>query len=320
MVGKSLTVTYEQAHAYLNASPEYFINKVYGYLIAKHHKNIIQHLNSTPITLDLAPRGCGKSRVGTIGYVSWIVCNEPNARVLILSDTDTHSIRFLNTIKAVLSTSPIIKEHYGDIIGAKWSDHQITTSLRNDPSITEASITALGAFSGGVTSGHYTHIFGDDIITFATSRTAGMRQRPKDWWATTVLPTLLPGAEAHILGTLYHHNDFYQYVQTQLGYNTQTQPAIIDIGTPKERSIWEDFMPLNTRSINGKMVKGLIQIRDGTSGTADSGIGSLIFGLQYMLDASLQLSGSIFKYDNFRYYSNLHREGGNLYVEIEEEH
>lgn len=286
----------------LAASPSYFISKVFGYIIAPHHFNILEHFNKSKTTLDLAPRGSGKSRVGNIGYASWCICNQPNARLLILSDTDGHSVRFLSTIKNVLSSSPVIEKYYGNIIGSQWSDHQITTSLRTDKSISEASITALGALSGAVTSGHYTHIFCDDLNNFENTRTLGMRTRAKTFFKTTVMPTLLPGGETRIYGTRYHYDDLYSMFMKELGYHTLIQPAIIDAGTPTERSIWEAFMPLHTRIINGVEVKGLIEIRDGIPGGADSGIGSLIFNLQYMNDTSLQESGVIFMYDWFKFY------------------
>jgi predicted phage terminase large subunit-like protein len=289
----------------LVASPSYFIKEVYGYIIAPHHFNILEHFNKSQTTLDLAPRGSGKSRVGNIGYASWCVCNQPNARLLVLSDTDGHAVRFLSTIKNVLGTSPIIEEFYGKIQGEQWTDHQITTSLRTDRSITEASITALGMYSGAVTSGHYSHIFADDLNNFANTRTQGMRERGKTWWKTTVLPTLLPGGEIRGLGTRYHYDDLYKTFTKELGYDTQVQAAIIDPGTPKERSIWEAFMPLHSRVINGVLVKGLIEIRDGTLGGTDSGIGSLIFGLQYQNDTALQESGVIFRYDWFNFYDEL---------------
>ena len=289
----------------LRASPAYFINRVFRYVIAPHHYNILEHFNQSRTTLDLAPRGSGKSRVGNIGYASWCVCNQPNARLLVLSDTDGHAVRFLSTIKNVLGTSSLIEKYYGRIQGEQWSDHQITTSLRTDKSITEASITALGMYSGAVTSGHYSHIFADDLNNFANTRTQGMRERGKTWWKTTVLPTLLPGGEIRGLGTRYHYDDLYKMFIEELGYHLLIQPAVLDPGTSKERSLWEEGMPLHNKIINGVLVKGLIEIRDGTPGGADSGIGSLIFNLQYMNDTSLQESGVIFRYDWFNFYEDL---------------
>lgn len=290
------------ASVLLRDSLAYFAHEVFGYTIAPHHQAIIDHICDCQETLDLYPRGAGKSRIGNISFAAWTICNNPNARMLILSDTDTHAVRFLSTIKTVLSTSPLIKKYYGKIQSEPWSDHQITTSLRTDSAITEATVTALGTLSGGVTSGHYTHIIGDDLDNFANTRTVGMRNRAKSYWMTTVMPTIIPGGEIHIYGTRYHYDDIYNMFINELGYDTQNQPGIVDIDTPKERSLWESHMPLHTRVINGKKLKGLIEIRDGVAGTKDSGIGSLIFGLQYMNSTALQQAGSIFKWDWFQFY------------------
>ncbi len=88
-------------------------------------------------------------------------------------------------------------------------------------------------------------------------------------------------------------------VETELGYDTQTQAAILNEGTPNERSIWEAHMPLYTKTINGRKVKGLVEIRDGDE--HGSGLGTLIFNLQYQNNTDLQKKGDIFRYDWFNF-------------------
>jgi predicted phage terminase large subunit-like protein len=295
MANKIINISFEEEHAYLQKSPAYFAAKVYNYIIADHHFKILEHIVNFQRTLDLSARGSGKSRIATIAYPSWVICNQPNARILILSDVDSHSVRFLSTIKKVLESSPIIEKHYGKMQGPQWSDHQITTALRTNNTLSEAGITALGQYSGAVTTGHYSHILIDDLDNFSNTRTAGMRERAKSFIKTTVLPTVLPGGEIHVVGTRYRFDDIYNTFMKDLKYDTQIQPAIIDEGTTRERSIWENFMPLKTRMINGVKVKGLLDIK--------KDIGSLIFELQYQNRTTLQESGSIFKWEWFNFYT-----------------
>ena len=278
----------------LKHSEAYFIHKVFGYIMAPHHKRMLDHIQNTNQTLVLAPRGSGKTKICDIGHIAYKILNNPNERLLLLSDTHNHSIRFLNTIKTVLSTSPIVKQYYGDIVGDKWTDMEIVTALRTDNSITEASVTATGMYGSYVTSGHFTEVVCDDLITFENSRSKLQRDRTDNWFKTTLLPTLLPNATIRVIGTLYHYADLYNTLIEQLGYKALIMPAIINMGTPKARSLWETFMPLNTKIINGQKIKGLLQIKED--------IGSLIFGLQYMLSAELQKSGQIFKWDWFNFY------------------
>lgn len=283
----------------LEASPAYFIKTIFGYRIDEPHWNILKHYEEEQETLDLAPRGCGKTRIGTIGYCGWLAANNPNARILIVSDTDTHAVRFLGVIKAVLESHPKILQNYGRLKGNKWTDHEITLRTRTDKTLAEATISAMGMYSGAVTTGHYDMIIADDLINFDNSRTEGQRERSKEWFKTTLLPTLLPGGEIHCLGTRYHYSDLWQMVMEDLGYDKQIQKAITD----DDKSVWEWHMPLHTVTIQGRKVKGLVEIRDGDENSG--GIGSLIFNLQYQNDVELLKEGRIFLYDWFQFYDEI---------------
>ena len=290
----------------LEASPAYFIKNIFGYRIDEPHWNILKHYEEEQETLDLAPRGCGKTRIGNIGYCAWLAANNPNIRILIVSDTDTHAVKFLGPIKAVLGSHPLIREYYGYLKSNKWTDHEITLKTRTDKVLMEATISAMGMYSGAVTTGHYDVIIADDLINFDNSRTEGQRERSKEWFKTTLLPTILPGGEIHCLGTRYHYNELWDCVQNELGYNTQIQRAIIDEGTENEHSLWERHMPLHTKIIGKERVKGLIEIREGDpENPSDSGTGSIIFNLQYQNDVELLKEGRIFLYDWFKFYDEI---------------
>jgi len=277
----------------LRTSAKYFTNRIFGYTIWDHHRKILDHYLDHQQTLDLAPRGSGKTRVGTIGYGAWKAVNDPNIRILIVSDTDQHATRFLNTIKNAAQFHPLILEHYGDLRGNKWSDHEAIFAGRTRI-LTEATLTAHGANSGAVTSGHYDLILADDLVNFANARTEGERQRMADWFKLTLLPTLIPGGEIHVLGTRYHYLDLYKTLIEDLGYDLQIQMAIDTDEDGAERSIWEDFMPLDDRVEGGKTTVGLRTLRQNA--------GSVVFNLQYQNDVELMKKGDIFQYDWFRQF------------------
>ena len=288
-------------------SCRYFIKKVFSYVIEPHHEKILNHIETTSTSLDLAPRGSGKSRVVTIGYAAWRALKDPNVRILIVSDTDDHAVRFLGTIKSALKYHALIKQHFGDLAGDKWTDHQIEVKGRTKI-LTEATITAHGAYSGAVTSGHYDIIICDDLVNFENARTEASRLRMLEWFKQTLLPTLIPGGELHVIGTRYHFLDLYQNMIDDLGYDTQIQQAIQTDEKGIERSIWEAYMPLLDRldSLTGKLTEGLKTIQ--------ANLGTVIFNLQYQNDAELMKKGSIFEYDWFRWYTTETREDGRTWV------
>lgn len=291
----------------LLASFHYFMTEVFAYQYLPHHHHIFEHIQKHPVSLDLAPRGSGKSRIVTIAYCAWMALRDPNIRILIVSDTDDHAVRFLNTIKTALNNHPLIKQHFGILAGDKWTDHQIELKGRTRI-LTEATITAHGAYSGAVTSGHYDIIISDDLVNFENSRTEGSRVRMLEWFKQTLLPTLIPGGELHVIGTRYHFLDLYSTLIEELGYHTQIQRAITRDADGIEQSIWEEYMPLVDRidAETGKQTDGLKTIQ--------ANLGSVIFDLQYQNDAELMKKGNIFEYDWFRWYTTETRADGKTYI------
>lgn len=275
-------------------SCRYFVTQIYNYSILPHHDAILTHLEEHQRTIDLDPRGSGKTRIGDIGYATWRAAVDPNIRILIVSDTDTHAVRFLGTIKTALRYSQKIKQYFGEQVGEKWTDHEIVLKGRTKI-LTEATITALGMYSGAVTSGHYDIIIADDLVNLENSRTEGSRERARVWFKETLLPTLIPGGEIHVLGTRYHYLDMYQMVIDELKYDALVQPAITVDEDGTEHSIWEEYMPLDDRTTAaGEITQGLRSLRED--------LGSVIFSLQYQNDVELMKEGNIFHFDWFRYY------------------
>jgi|GEM_PF-544161 len=301
------TVAAAHEKEFLLQSCRYFIKKVFSYVIEPHHERLLHHIENTSISLDLAPRGCGKSRVVTVGYAAWRALQDPNIRILIVSDTDDHAVRFLGTIKTALHHHPLIRKHFGPLSGERWTDHQVVLKGRSKI-LTEATITAHGAYSGAVTSGHYDIIICDDLINFENARTEGSRDRMLEWFRQTLLPTLIPGGELHIIGTRYHFMDLYQTMIDELGYDTQIQQGIRRDDNGDECSIWETYMPLHDRldPATGKLTEGLLTIREN--------LGAVIFNLQYQNDAELMKKGNIFEYDWFRWYTTETRVDGKLWI------
>ncbi|RLI71600.1 hypothetical protein DRP05_12785 [Archaeoglobales archaeon] len=254
------------------------LGRYLGYKIAVHHKAILDHITKHKKTLDLAPRGHGKSTVGTIIFSIWKVLVDPNIRILVVSNTDRQAKAFLREIKAHLESERIIKL-FGDLKGDKWTDEEINISLKQK--ITkEANITALGA-SGAVTTKHFDIIIADDLVDFENARTEGQRAKLKDWFYTSLLPTLEPDGELHIYGTRYHPYDLYQSLIDSGEYDIQIMRALQPDGT----ALWEEMFPASLlNKIKAEM-------------------GSLIFNLQYQNDVELAKQGNIFKYEWLQFYS-----------------
>ena len=286
----------------LTFSDSYFIKNVFGYRIAPMHNRILTHINAHKYTLDLAPRDHGKSRM-LIGHVTWLAVNDPNKRILIVSDTDGHAQNVVRTIKTACDHSPVLRKHYGDLRGDRWTDHALTFKGR-DELYTEATITAVGAGSGAATGSHMDHIFVDDLVNFDNARSELQRNRQKDWLKITLMPVLMPHSSMHVFGTRYHYTDTYHTVIHDLKFNLQIQRAISSDG----KALCEWLHPLDDEiDDEGKIArKGLTSIKED--------LGPIVFALQYQNDTELMKEGNIFKHKWFRYYDHIEWDEGVLYV------
>jgi predicted phage terminase large subunit-like protein len=289
----------------LQHSAQYVATEIYSYILNDHHLKILTHIQTSNQTIDLAPRGCGKSRIGNIAYVTQRVLQDPNIRILVTSDTDTHAVRFISTVKDALQYHPLIKRNFGTLVGPRWKEHEAEI-LGRDRIMTEATVTAAGAFSGAVTSGHYDLIICDDLVNFDNARTDASRERLWEWFKLTLYPTLIPGGEIHVLGTRYHFVDLYHRLIEEMDFDLQTQQAIITDRKGQERSIWEAFMPLKDRG-------STIGLK-----TIQRQVGSAAFALQYQNDVSLMMKGDIYEYDWFRRATWQHDPEGARYIRLDD--
>ena len=247
------------------------------------HKSIIANISSHKSTLDLAPRGFGKSTVGDVDYCITRILRDPNIRIMIGSKTQTQAQAFLKEIRTHFELNEDLIRIFGDWKTSKdnvWSDREFTVNRRTLIK-KEATVTALGA-SGAVISKHFDVIIGDDLVGLENARTERQRANLKEWFYSSLFPTLEPDGDIHILGTRYNPLDLYEDLIKSGSYSVNIQRAI-QIVDGKECSLWEDKWSMEK----------LKNIR------ADSG--KIIFNMQYQNDTELA-KGKIFKAQYFKYY------------------
>lgn len=259
--------------------PAYFTKKVLGYDIEPHHNNILTNILTNRISLDLAPRGFGKSSIGNIAYCIYRIIQDRNIRILIVSNTQTQSQAFIREIKNQLESNQKLIDLFGIFQDdRKWTESELTVKGRTSVK-KESTLTALGA-SGQLTGKHADLIICDDITDFESSRTDIMRTKLSQWYRTALLPALEPEGELKVLGTRYHPMDIYQEMISSGFYTTKIQQAILPDGS----SLWPEKFS----------VEDLLQKK--------SELGSLIFSLQFQNDISLAKQGHIFRYEWMQFY------------------
>jgi len=266
----------------------YFLKHVLGFMVEPFHKDAFKFQLDNNRTLILAPRGHGKSTILTIGYALWLILRNPNVRILVVSATDDLAFDMVRRIRGILESFRW-KAMFGDWRGPVWADDGFVVNRR---SIIAQERTVAGAgILSTIQSGHYEVVICDDVVSEDNSRSEKVRARVSRKFKQSLMPTLMPGASIHVIGTRYHWQDLYGELTGKAGMMADVLKVYKAVGNDGA-ALWEDFQPLNNRvDERGKIVvKGLLQIK--------SDIGTIIFNAQYQNDTEA-MKGKLFKLEWF---------------------
>jgi len=255
-----------------------------GYRFDDFHLALDDFQNEHKNTLQLAPRGWGKSTAGNILKNAVRIIQNRNIRILLASETSTQACNFLSEIKGIL-THPRVVELFGDLKGDVWHENAINVAGRTKAG-KEKTVTTAGV-DGNLTSGHFDIICPDDLVTLKNSRTAFSREKIVEWFYTTLLPCVTDETtEFHILGTRYHPEDLY-------GHMIKNDPKF-----KKTTQLIPAFNPDTEKSNNPKIfsTEWLTEQRDS--------MGRIYFNSQYNQDPS-GVQGVIFDEDDFKWVGEL---------------
>lgn len=247
------------------------------------HASIIHNVSDNQASMDLAPRGHGKSTIGDVDFCITKVLRNPDIRIMIGSKTQTQASAFLKEIRTHFEQNVNLIRIFGDWKKSRdnvWNDKEFTVNRRTVIK-KEATVSALGA-SGAVVSKHFDIIMGDDLVGFENARTEAQRKVLKEWFYSSLYPTLEPDGEIHILGTRYSPMDLYEDLIKSKNYKVNVQQAIT-VKDGQEYSLWESKFSLEK----------LRSIREEA--------GLIIFNMQYQNNTELA-KGKIFKYKYFKHF------------------
>jgi predicted phage terminase large subunit-like protein len=247
------------------------------------HEILIDHQAGSITTLQLAPRGWGKSTVGTVLSCAHELLKDRDARILFASETSTQACNFLGELKAILTHDNIV-EIFGDLKGDMWHENAINIKGRYTAR-KESSVMTTGV-DGAITSAHFEIIYCDDLVTLKNSRTAASRDKVMEWFRTTLLPCVIDeNTKIRMVGTRYHPEDLYDDLMTR---------------DPKFKNSTQIVPALNPET--GESNNPAIFSMEFLQETKDS-MGVIAFDSQYNQDPS-GVQGVIFDADDFRYYKN----------------
>lgn len=165
--------------------------------------------------LFLVPRGHMKSTVLTIAHTIWLLCKNPNLRILIVSATGPTSEHFLAEIKQHFENNRTFRAMFPERLPGKgdvWNQDAIQVGGRT----IQAGVNSVEArgLEGNIVGRHYDYCKADDLVTKDNITTA--EQRLKVIEAFKALESVMePYATWDIVGTRWHFYELYQWIIDQ---------------------------------------------------------------------------------------------------------
>jgi predicted phage terminase large subunit-like protein len=98
---------------------------IYSYEFAPFHKEIFSTLKTHKRVAIAAPRGHGKSKIISFGWVMWnLLCNIDSHFIIIISNNYANACDYLRPIKEEIEHNRLLREVFGELKSDKWSENE----------------------------------------------------------------------------------------------------------------------------------------------------------------------------------------------------
>ncbi len=198
-----------------------------------------------------APRGHAKSTVMDLVYLAWVICNRKAKFILLVSDTYSQAVLFLDALKAEFESNDKLKAFYGKLSSQNWSEGEIVAN--------GIMVKALGA-GMKVRGLKYREnrpdlILVDDLENDELVESIERREKLERWFNGALIPALSKNGRAVVIGTILHYDSLLAKLlqpDNYTEYYKNTYRAIDDENNPlwKEHLNLEELMKLRDEYIS----------------------------------------------------------------------
>lgn len=169
-------------------------------------------------------RGGAKTTIFNLALPLWSLCLGKRHFIVIVSDSERMAREKAAAIKYEIETNDMIREDFGELIGAKWADTEFETRTRR-------KVLALGSGMNIRGTKHYQHrpdlIILDDIESKEEVASPAQRRRLSDWFAGDVLAAGQPNTKLVVIGTYLSYDCVLKEMEkTPVFWRRRNFPAI----------------------------------------------------------------------------------------------
>lgn len=166
--------------------------------------------------LILSPRFSAKSTIISFIYPLFLICTNPNIRILVVSANEDIATSFVRQVLHQLENNEKLLHDFHYLIPkkySKWGEKAFIVkrdTIEKDPTMSAAGIL------GKIVSKRADVIILDDIIDLETSRTQNQRKKVIEWFDNVLYPILEPQkGRIIIVGTSWFKGDLYDTIYSE---------------------------------------------------------------------------------------------------------
>ncbi len=214
-------------------------------------EHMVSVIQAKPRVLVNIFRGSGKSTLITVGYVSWLIGNDRDLRIVIACKNESLAREFLRNLESVMK-SAIYIEIFGEVVPVERSDIHWTETekivLGRADHVRGMTLFGLGA-GGGITGRRADVAIIDDCADAKNSSTEIQRGHLSTWFFQELEPIMEPGGKIIVIGTRWAHRDIYSEVKKSWSerfgdeFESILRPVLEKDEKGEYHSIWEERFP-----------------------------------------------------------------------------
>ena len=174
---------------------------------------------------------CHNTNQISIGRTLWLLGNDPNKTILIISNTREAATRIIGAIKRYIEESPELQEVFPHLKpGKRWSESAIEVNrsvIRKTP-----SVVAVG-LHGSIMGLRADEIILDDVDGPESTSTKHAKEQAMTWVERSALSRLNPsGGRVGAIGNVWADDDILHKLARKAGYSSRKFPVVDEDGEP----------------------------------------------------------------------------------------
>lgn len=198
-------------------------------VVQPHQREWLDHLvNGGDDVILLAPRGHGKTTVLIEVYLVYMICNNPDIKILLASHKEAVARRQARMIQLHLERKKI-SDDFGITKDSPWRRDEFYIKEHGQPKDAPVIFTVAG--EGGMTGYRFDVIIFDDLLVKKNQKTEALRLKLKEWIDDEVMAAGDPGVKTLVIGTRKDFKDWYSELLADDIYSSRVDKAIQDDGS-----------------------------------------------------------------------------------------